>query len=349
VPSTQHFVTTWFYAEESGEESNYPQVGGKSSTQSFQDVYLKSVAVFFASSHRNNPTTRHVLFTNRKEPLRLGSGYSISEFLGSLDVEIVILPMTFATPEGYFHSWRNQFYVFDILQHASSMVADDDTFLLLDSDCVFIQNQAEMVSRIRNQGALTYNVGFEDAEHISGMTIREMREVFRDLDPGLNFDDVPYLGGEIIAVTGRTLREINGEFRQLWPRLLTRHAAGERKLNEEAQCLSYIYTRLGVSLGSANPFIDRIWTCLPPKPVTADEADFQLTIWHVPAEKRYGLSRLFERVISRQSDYWETPIGPSFARYLGKFLGIPKRTPTKAIFDLRDGILYQARKYARGA
>lgn len=347
VSSPQVIISTWFYAEGEQEESFYPQVGGKPSSGIFQDVYLRSVANFFASSHRNNPAARHILFTNSENSLELTSGFSISGFIRSLGVEVIVLPMTYATPIGYYHSWRNQFYVFDVLQRAARIIADQDVFLLLDSDCVFISGCSEMVKEVARLGVLTYDVGFAEEDYVSGYTIRQMREVFKEIDSNSDFSKAVYSGGEIVAATGQLLRQLSEEFGDLWPVLLARHVAGETKLNEEAQCLSFIYTRMGVGTGSANRFIKRIWTCLPPKPVTADESDFGLSIWHVPAEKRYGLRRLFASVKNTDSEFWSTPTGPSLAKYMGDFLGVPRRTPVKAALDLKDGVLHLARKHAQ--
>ena len=52
TPAPMTVQATWLYAEREGEESVYPQVGGRSSSTWFQAVYWRCVAIFFASAAR---------------------------------------------------------------------------------------------------------------------------------------------------------------------------------------------------------------------------------------------------------------------------------------------------------
>ena len=59
-------------------------------------------------------------------------------------------------------------------------------------------------------------------------------------------------------------------------------------------------------------YIKRIWTVLFRKHTAAPE-DYALTLWHVPAEKRYGIPWLFEAVRDPASPFWTLPPGPQLA------------------------------------
>ena len=132
-----NIIATWIYCDLDGEESIYPQVGGKSSTKNFQAVYWQCVATFFASSIRHNPSARHVVFTNETRLPKI-DGLDLAKFLGELCVEIHVLPLGHNTPKGYFGAWKNQFYVLDIINYINENMRFLSV-LLVDSDCVIIK------------------------------------------------------------------------------------------------------------------------------------------------------------------------------------------------------------------
>ena len=130
-------ISTWIYLDQPDESSEYPQVGKGSHLPEFQKVYWRCVAVFFALSRTSNPDARHILFSNCPEKdLPNVDGLDMGEYLKKQDVEIVTLPLTFQTPPGFFGKWRNQFYIFDILQFFEKNFGEDTALVVLDSDCL---------------------------------------------------------------------------------------------------------------------------------------------------------------------------------------------------------------------
>ena len=123
------YIATWLYAEQVGEESAYPQVGGVSSSPAFQAVYWRCVALFFATSIRHNPAARHLLYTNLDGVPHV-DGFDLPAFLDRLGVEVVQVPFTYQPPPGYYSAWRNQFYVFDLIQDLARRSMPDDACLL---------------------------------------------------------------------------------------------------------------------------------------------------------------------------------------------------------------------------
>ena len=74
-------------------------------------------------------------------------------------------------------------------------------------------------------------------------------------------------------------------FYDLWKYNYTLYEKKENKLNEEAHFLSLIYHHLGYDNIYANPYIKRMWTALRHDNIA--KGDENLTIWHLPAEKKY--------------------------------------------------------------
>lgn len=336
-PAPATTLSTWLYAEPPGEESEYPQVVGQGAPSStrFQAVYWRCVAVFFASAARWTPGARLALATN-VEAVPSVDGHDLAELLDRLGVEVVWLDYTFQPPAGYYGAWRNQFYVFDVVRWLAGRLADDDVGMVLDSDCVWARPAGRMAAMTRRHGALTYDLGLPEDGAQNGLTLAQMGVLYADLAPTLGgaapASPPPYLGGELVAATGAVLREIDALAAELWPEMLRRHGAGLPQFNEEAHALSWVYHRLGIPYGTANPYLRRIWTTL----THGDDAhapDLDLTAWHVPGEKRYGLRRVFAEVVDPASPFWSLG-GDAWRRHVGGQVGLPRRSLRKWALDV---------------
>lgn len=329
-------ISTWLYAEPKGEESTYAQVGGISSSAQFQHLYWRCLTALFATSCKYNPSARHILFANTTTPPVI-DGIDIGYFLDTLGVVRVEVPFTFKPPERYYGAWRNQFYIFDIIKKLKASY-DDETIILLDSDCVWIDSAFQIETALQKNEVLTYAYNYPPWWNINGLTRVQMSALFSDM-LGCSMKYLPiYCGGEIFATTPVGLRQVCEQLDGLWHDQLNRHAKGLLKCNEEAHALTYMYYKLGYSLGTANPFIKRIWTGLPWNYQSDLPEDYGLTIWHLPAEKRWGFKRLFKEITRRDSEFWRLPPGPELAKYLGKHLGVNQRSAGAMLSNIGDVI-----------
>lgn len=322
-------ISTWIYLDSPEESSEYPQVGKASHLPEFQKVYWRCVAVFFALSTQTNPTRKHVLFTNVAfENLPEIDGVALGSFLKKRNVDVVTLPLTWQAPKGWHGKWRNQFYIFDVLQFIEnqpfspsadgiSPLADPEksAYVVLDSDCMVNRSLDNLFADLQNQGLLTLPMHFADDYNINGLTRGDMRQVFAELDgvdPGYNPE---YCGGEIFAATLPVVRKINAMAPAIWEEMLSRFRDGRPKFNEEAHFLSYCYHKIGGS-DTLGKYIKRIWTS--PKYSNVVVADYQLPIWHLPAEKTGGIALIFNK-IKRGEQTWRT-------EELSGWLGVPRRS-----------------------
>lgn len=298
--------------------------------------------MFFASSHRHQPWAKHLLFTNA-ETVPTVDGVDVGALLARLGVEVVPLPLTFVTPPGHFHAYRNQFYVFDITTYLAGRLATEDAALVLDADCVWIADVAGMRDALRRDGVLTYVESYPVDWRANGMTRQEMQAVASQL---LGFEvshPLVYCGGEVIAATAPELRRLCAEIPAAWEALLRRHERGETVFNEEAQLLSYIYYKLGYPLGNADPYVRRILTGSFGVLNTALPHDHGLVVWHLPLEKRLGLTRLYAEVVDPTSRFWSIPLGRDFREYLGTCLGVPTNPLEKRLRDLGQRVFDKLR------
>lgn len=343
---SQLTIATRMYCEPPGEESYYPQVGGLSSSNAFQATYWRCIALLFASSVRHNPLAKHQLFTNAGI-LPVVDDLDMGVFLKELNVEVVNLPISYLPPQGYFDAWRSVFYILDALKYTAERAEAGQNFLFTDMDCLFVAPATSISRAIDDNGLLLYDPGFSPDEDTNGITRRDMAAIYQELGTAcLNSLPISY-GAEIIAASGEVIQKIAPEIDPLWQACLERFAAGKAKFNTEEHFLSYIYYKLGYYGGTANPFIARIWTGRKKK--TAQESDFALTIWHVPAEKKYGLRRLFNDMRQPNSRFWDVEPGVEFAKYAAGYLGIPQNSRVKRTQDTLDALLWRIQGHlARG-
>ncbi|MFN0015683.1 MAG: hypothetical protein ACKVU2_14135 [Saprospiraceae bacterium] len=322
-------IATWIYLDSDAESSVYPQVGKLSHLEDFQMIYWQCVAVFFEYSVRHNPSAKHVLFSNQTPAqLPLQNGFSWAEHLERLGVELVTLPLTWQTPPGYHGAWRNQFYIFDILQFFERQAYDDNTPLLVfDSDCIINQPLDTLFKEIHNLGLLVLPMPFTSEYNINGITRKSMRELYTILDnqdPGI---DPVYYGGEVFAATPLIVNKINERMPYVWALMQNLHSAGKPKFTEEAHFLSYFYFHIE-KIGSLEPYMRRIWTS--PRYNDVEPSDIQLPIWHLPSEKKGGIAILFHDLTSK------IPLPISTVK-LGGIFGLSKRT---RYLDLKHYIKY---------
>jgi len=312
------YICTWIYLDSPEESSEYPQVGKKSHLADFQKVYWKCVAVFFALSTQFNPQRRHLLFSNKTlEEIPQIDGFDLKGFLKNKNVEVVTLPLTWQTPEGYFGKWRNQFYIFDILEFIENGFkpgGEESSFIILDSDCIINRPLDALFAEIQRHGLLALPMPYSDEHNINGVTRQQMRQIYAELDGKDPGENPVYYGGEIFAATLPVIRKINAIAPGVWKNMLERHRAGKIKLNEEAHFLSYCYHKVG-NIGSLEGFIKRIWTS--PHYSNVQPEDANLPIWHLPSEKTGGIALIFKRMT--------TDRGRWAVDELGGYLGVPKR------------------------
>ena len=345
-PSSETHVCTWIYVESEDEESAYSQMRGRPSSDAFQAVYWRCVCVFFATSHRQQPNVRHLLFTN-VETLPRVDGVDIASFMDRLGVEVVRLPLTFATPQEYYSAWRNQFYVFDIVGYLSRRLELQESAILLDSDCVWIASAQSMADAMARDGALTYIQHYSPEWNTNGLTRTELASIASGLLGAEVAHPLLYCGGELIAATGAELSRLASEIELTWGQLMKLHEHGEPKFNEEGQTLSYIYHKLGYTRGNGNAFVRRIWTGSLGSYNNVLSDDNGLVLWHLPTEKRFGFRRLFPQAVQRSSTFWAIPIGRPFREYLGSYLGVPRNTPRKQAGDFLKRLSDRARERQR--
>lgn len=323
-------IATWFVADSAEEATFFPQVSSRSDSATAQAVYWRCTVCFFASSLALNPQARHVLYTNG--PVPAVDGHDVAAMLERWGVEVIRWPVSMRLHRGAVESWGNQFYVFDVIEHH---IADPSAgpLILLDSDCLWLRPVSPMLAAIDRHQALTYlfNAGeYAEGAPINGQTRAGLAR-FLAQTGGPALARVEYCGGELIAASAPFLRRLHDRFVQLWPAVLEQSEDAPR---EEAHLLSILYAAEGIALGTANHFIRRMWTTF--KHNNLQPTDTDLTIWHLPAEKRTGFADLFGQIVAAGDafDPATAPRGLISPGNYGRLMGVPRRRPGKFVRDL---------------
>ncbi|MFD2255859.1 hypothetical protein ACFSSA_04145 [Luteolibacter algae] len=293
-------IATWMYSPPKGDKSRHHQVGTDIGAQKVRNYYWRSVVVLFASAATHHPESRRVLLVNELPPEKI-DGFFVSPILERLKVEIRVLKDITRPPGDYHNAWNTQFVVLDALQELSDISSGATPVLLLDSDCVFIRPlSAELIERIAEDKILRYDLGSNDDSPENGLSNRDLGRLAAEYDPPLDREVIRYAGGEIFCGRADILPEVVKLGRRTYEISIERHRAGLPKFNEEAHLLSYVYEVLGSPDASANDMIKRIWTDRGWYS-NLDGSEMDLTIWHLPAEKKLGIIKAFHLIASGKS------------------------------------------------
>ena len=331
-------ITTWLYLESTEEAGEYAQVSGDASSNEFQDIYRRCLITFFLTSRRHNPDSRLILFTNSIRNLKKTNiGGKVMQLLSHLNVEIIQIEYKYA-PATEQKKWRNQFFVLDVIEYLTKNSNLEDLILILDSDIVWTGNGDNNAfwRTLRERGFLAIYPISNPNEDINGYSMQGLNNLASEIGyKSIHIHD--YVGGEFIALRGDNLLLVFNQAMEVLNYFRKSKNYEQFEFIEEAHLLSITYTILNLTQNSANNFIRRIWTQIFHYQNRQID-DINLLLWHLPAEKKYGLRRLTNKILNQKSLHTS---GLLITENLDKYLGVSKNTIIKIILDLIYAIKYK--------
>lgn len=332
----KEIIATWLYLEGVGEDGIYPQVPGRSSTSTFHDIYKRCLVTFFTSARATNESAELFLFSNID--LNLGQrdfDRKILTLLKELRVSIIVLPYTFTPPHEQ-KMWRNQFFVIDVLKYLSTNLKEHDLCLILDSDIIWSGSTKtkELWKDLSYFGSLTMMPILDQNEMINGLSLTDLGRTAKLM--GVLNPPQQYAGGEFIALRGDKIKQVYQSSEILWDKYISGVATREINLMEEAHFLSIVYASLKFSFGNGDKYIKRIWTQAFHYS-NRDISDLDLALWHLPAEKRFGIRRIADKYIFGKSQGWPVPKSAEWIDLTYR-LGLKRSFNSKLILDVYKSI-----------
>ncbi len=297
-----NIIVTWMYSSPGNENILHAQMGSASGSQKIQNLYWRCVFLLFESSTRLNPGARHILFINQNPPGTI-DGVDINRLIQQFNIEIIEFPTITKSPLDYYGAWNTQFIVLDVLDWLKKNINKEDNIFILDSDIIFNKPINEkLLSALKDHGALLYSIDYTEDHDINGLTLFDLVKIAKEINTGFPSDDFTYSGGEFICCTGREIPKIARIARKSYRLSLERHKKGLKKFNEEAHLLSYVYHELGYQTHTGNQFIKRMWTNRSIYS-NIDGTEFDLVLWHLPAEKKRGFVNVFKSFKEFNKEY----------------------------------------------
>jgi len=335
-------IATWLFSESENDHGHYPQVGGNSSSQEFLDVYRRCLCVFFYFARMANPDAKLFLFLNKPLEKTTPIASKLIEITSMCEVEIIVMGYSHEPPSSFQKAWRNQFYVLDILGYLSSKLSENHFLVVLDSDVIW--NGFEAANRFWNDlakfGILGYDLGLKPDEMQNGLNETDMKEIASRF--GAQGERLTYFGGEFIALSGKYLPRVFNEAKKIFVELMRIHNSDRSFCFEEAHVLSIAYGTLNLSPASGDRIIKRVWT-QPLKYKNRRKEDLNLALLHIPAEKKYGFRRFFNKYLS--GDLPSGKLAPDLMQtQLRHFFGIPRNTATKWFLDVVYALFWKVRR-----
>lgn len=328
-------ISTWYFEQDIEFGGSYPQNSGPAHSEIFRDTYRRCIYVFFTSAAESNPDARLVLFLNCAWKTNSSKvSKQVEEGLIKLGVEIVVIPFTFNVNSSV-SLWKNQFFVLDIIKFAYWNWSSQNLLLILDSDIIWNPkvNPDDFWATLSKFGLLTYEIHYPDFEIINGMSRNNLTIISEAIEPR-NTGIIPYLGGEFIALDMINTEKVIQQIEKDWAVHLSRTSAGLPSFTEEAHFLSHIFSVLDLPCHNAEKFVKRIWTMFL-KYKNVSHSDESLLLLHLPAEKNYGIRRLYKMSNSNEkfSDIFKFSI-----------IGIPRNSLNKILRDISWASLRRIRK-----
>lgn len=331
----KRIISTWYFEQDLEFGGSYPQNSGPAYTEDFRDTYRRCIHIFFASAKESNPEAKLVLFLNtywRSNASTVARDVEVN--LKKLGVELIVIPFSF-TGSSAIQLWKNQFFVLDVIKFAYVNWSSDNLLVILDSDIIWnpYVSSEKFWSELEEFGLLTYEVPYSNAENINGLTRQDLTAISRTIEQR-NTTTIPYLGGEFIAFDMAHIERIFWRIERDYAAHLARIASNQPTFTEEAHFLSHVFSVLGIPHRDASHFVKRIWTMFRKFQNSAD-SDKTLLLLHVPAEKNYGIRRLYKSISK------EKKFAHSFSF---EAIGIPKNSVIKILRDSSWAILRRMKK-----
>lgn len=261
-------------------ENKVPQMKNKAlkTVDDAMNVYLKNAIVALASAKIQNPDARCILNCNFEVDAILKT---IAEQAG---IEIHLVPYgAFRSNETF--SWAITQYKFDSMAYVLGLMEAEDCMLLLDTDTVCVREMSEIFDEAKQ--ALVLYAMYHGYYQEKRQSIRKNYQKLYCLEQA----DLVHYGGEFFAGSKRLLMELVSYCKEIVEQARERE---DLEPWDDEHVLSIAAEHfMKEKIYPASAYICRYWT----NKFYLVSTNFYYNpvhIWHLPAEKNYGMIVLYE-------------------------------------------------------
>lgn len=269
--------------------------------------YSECLTVCFASLRRADPNADLRLITNHPLP-----SY-ITEPLKRWSVRTVIQPFTINTPRALSTDFVGSLYYIDALRSLNT-----DVTVLLDPDVVCTSPlPSKVLSAGRNIGALPLR--YHADREVNGLSRAQTVKVLGRLDVQVTEPPVHW-GGECYVIPLARRDELLEHVTAAWADTLAYSDERLPTCRTEEHLFNCALFQMGAE--PLTGVVKRVWTTHRHRTVDGDERSIPL--WHLPAEKGRGFTKMSQQALDPTSWFW-TNDDEIFRRRIAKGMGMSHR------------------------
>lgn len=275
------------------------QNAGVKNVDDAMDVYIKNAIVSLASAKIHNPDAVCILNCN----FEVSSGLKAVAEKAGIRMDQV--------PFGKYESkeefpWAITQYKFDSMAHVLEVMKDSDCMVLLDTDTVCVRNMDELFEEAEHALVL-YGINHGYQQEKRQNMIFNYKELY-----GSECGNLVHYGGELFAGSRTMLQELLEHCDEVIRK--ARAQEGLRDWDDEHVLSIAAEHFMKQAVYPAGSYICRYWTNQFYLVSTNYHYD-PVNIWHLPAEKNYGLLVLY--------DYFEKHGSFPEVKKMAKIMGLP--------------------------
>lgn len=243
--------------------------------ESLQNTYYRMIIVAFITLRKYNEKLELEFVTTN-----IPADY-YKALLEKYNINIKIVPFHFKPPQGFSETYGFSFYLLDAI-----CANKDQNVLYLDPDVVCLENLNNLFELAQGKfGVLSCEYSKE--MDINGITLLQAESIGNRLKKITT--KYVHFGGEIYFIPKEKSISVCESILSNFNKNLEYFENGHDYLTTEEHLLSVIFN--GEKTFELDTYIRRIWTRYRYNNVNGLEK--KLTLWHLPAEKKFGFQELF--------------------------------------------------------
>jgi hypothetical protein len=251
------------------------------------DMYYRCMIVCYASLRRLYPSAQLALFTNRELPQPFNGQ------LQSLQVATEICGARYVSDACFTNGFPGCLLTLDVIEQLASQSSGRFKLLvLLDSDCIARRRMPGMIETLRDTASVyAYEPGYPVTMVANGQSRASLTLALSYRLGRMIERPIPLYGGEFFALSAAVLPVLASRIEAFWCWMKSEGVKTFGSDLTEEHVMSVVLGEPGIRIHGADTLVKRIWTAANFSTIDGNEDD--ISIWHLPSEKKKGFVALY--------------------------------------------------------